>query len=234
MHITKKNTVLIADDDSVIREAAHVLFEREGLAVLEAATGEEALASFYDDVDLVILDVTMPGMSGYEVCEQLRARSNVPILFLSAKSQDADMAMGFSSGGDDFLVKPFSNAELLARAKALLRRYKVYQGYDASQVDPIIEWRGIRVDDERKEVWKAGRMIALPEKSYQILRLMLLHHGKIFSPQELYEIIWEAPYLSSTSNTVMVHIRKLREKIEDDPQKPEIVTTVWGQGYRID
>lgn len=230
----KTDTVLFVDDDIEIREIAHVLLESEGLTVIEAADGESALAAFSADIDLVILDIMLPGISGYQVCQSLREQSNVPILFLTAKSQDDDLTMGFSSGGDDYLTKPFSYTELMARVKGLLRRYKVYKGDDRSVSSRFIEWRGIKLDCDRNDVWKMGKEIVLTEKSYQILRLLLIHRGKIFSAQNLYESVWEEPYFASSSNTVMVHIRKIREKIEDDPQAPKILITVWGKGYRIE
>ena len=226
--------ILVVDDEEEIRHVVKVLLESEGFTVTEAASGEEALARFTADTDLVILDVKMPGISGYRVCLRLRERWNVPILFLTAKTQESDLTMGYSSGGDDYLAKPFSYPELMARVKALLRRYQVYKGKIDSGVDQYTEWRGLRLNCERNEVWMAGRQLNLTEKEYRLLRLMLLHHGKIFSAQNLYESVWEEPYFAPSSNTVMVHIRKLREKVEADPQNPELIKTVWGKGYRIE
>lgn len=226
--------ILVVDDEEEIRHVLRVLLESDGFEVTEAASGEEALARFTPDTDLVILDVTMPGISGYQVCLCLRERWNVPILFLTARSQDSDLTMGYSSGGDDYLSKPFSYPELMARVKGLLRRYHVYKGKADSVVEQYAEWRGLRISCERNEAWRDGRQLNLTEKEYQLLRLMLLHHGKIFSAQNLYESIWGEPYFAPSSNTVMVHIRKLREKVEDDPQRPELVKTVWGKGYRIE
>ena len=226
--------ILMVDDEEEIRHVVKVLLESEGFTVTEAASGEEALALFTPDTDLVILDVKMPGISGYRVCLRLRERWNVPILFLTAKTQESDLTMGYSSGGDDYLAKPFSYPELMARVKALLRRYQVYKGKIDSGVDQYTEWRGLRLNCERNEVWMAGRQLNLTEKEYRLLRLMLLHHGKIFSAQNLYESVWEEPYFAPSSNTVMVHIRKLREKVEADPQNPELIKTVWGKGYRIE
>lgn len=234
MQATTPNTILLVDDDAEIREIARVLLESEGFRVIEAVDGENALTAFSADIDLVILDIMMPGISGYQVCRSLREQSNVPILFLTAKSQDGDLTMGFSSGGDDYLSKPFSYTELLARVKGLLRRYKIYKGDNRSEISRFIEWRGIKLDCERNDVWKAEKEIILTEKAYQILRLLLIHRGKIFSAQNLYESVWEEPYYAPSSNTVMVHIRKLREKIEDNPEDPKILKTVWGKGYRIE
>ena len=227
-------SILVVDDEAEIRHVLRVLLESEGFSVTEAASGEEALARFTPDTDLVILDVRMPGISGYQVCLRLRERWNVPILFLTAKTQDSDLTMGFSAGGDDYLAKPFSYPELMARVKGLLRRYHVYKGKPDEENDPYIERHGLRLNCARNEVWQAGRELNLTEKEYRLLRLMLLHRGKLFSAQNLYESVWEEPYLPASSNTVMVHIRKLREKVEPDPQNPELIKTVWGKGYRIE
>lgn len=181
MGLSTQSTILLVDDDLEIREIARVLLESEGFSVVEAADGEATLSMFSSDIDLVILDVMMPGISGYQVCRHLREQSNIPILFLTAKNQDMDLTMGFSSGGDDYISKPFSYTELLARVKGLLRRYKVYKGDVRSEASRIIEWRGIKLDCERNEVWKGGKEINLTEKAYQILKLLLIHRGKIFS-----------------------------------------------------
>ncbi len=234
MEPDRRSLILLVDDDEEIRQIARVLLQNEGYHVLEAADGQQALDVFSDDVDLVILDVLMPGMDGYQVCIRLRQRSNVPILFLTAKSQDADLTYGFASGGDDYLSKPFSYAELIARVKGLLRRYKVYKGDARDKDDRFIEWRDIRLDREQNNVRVRGREVGLTETAYQILRLLMLHQGQTISAQAIYESVWEAPYFASTSNTVMVHIRRLREKIEVDPQNPRILKTVWGKGYRIE
>ena len=230
----KRAHILMVDDEEEIRHVVRILLESEGFAVTEAASGEEALARFTPDTDLVILDVAMPGISGYQVCLRLRERWNVPVLFLTAKTQDSDLTMGYSAGGDDYLAKPFSYPELLARVKGLLRRYHVYKGKVDSSVDQYAEWRGLRLNCARNEVWRCDRQLNLTEKEYRLLRLLMLHRGKLFSAQNLYESVWEEPYFAPSSNTVMVHIRKLREKVEDDPKNPQLIKTVWGKGYRLE
>lgn len=226
--------IMIVDDDSEIREIVCVLLESEGFTTLEAADGETALSVFSDDVDLVILDIMMAGMSGYQVCLKMREQSNVPILFLTAKNKDSDLTLGFSSGGDDYLAKPFSYAELLARVKGLLRRYQTYRGKGNIDNETPLEWRGIILYQDRNDVCKDGEELNLTDKEYQILRLLLTYRGRLFSAQNLFESIWEEPFYYSSSNTVMVHIRRLREKIEEDPQEPTLLKTVWGKGYRIE
>ena len=227
--------ILIVDDDAEIREVLRVLLTSENFEVDQAAGGEEALAYLEEHdggVDLVILDVMMEGISGYHVCLQLREQWNVPVLFLTAKSQESDLTMGYSSGGDDYLVKPFSYPELLARVKGLLRRYQVYKG-KPEEAREEAEWCGLRLNLRSNLVWRNDREIDLTETEYRILRLLLQNQGKIFSLQNLYESAWQEPYFASSGNTVMVHIRRLREKVEDDPKHPEFIKTIWGKGYRI-
>lgn len=232
--MTSAATILIVDDEPEIREIVRVLLQSEGYRLLEAASGEEALRLVTPETDLVILDVMMPGISGYRTCLKLREACNAPILFLTAKSQDSDLTMGYSAGGDDYLVKPFSYPELVARVKGLLRRYQVYKGKETTGESRYAQWRGIRLDCDRNEVFQDGVELNLTNLEYQLLRLMLMHRGKLFSAHNLYESVWGEPYLATSSNTVLVHIRRLREKIEADPRKPSLLVTVWGKGYRIE
>lgn len=226
--------ILIVDDDQEIRELLRLLLESDGYEVSEASNGVKELAQFQDDTDLVILDVMMPEMSGYMVCNKLREQSNVPVLFLTAKGLDSDLITGFSSGGDDYLTKPFSSAELLARVKGLLRRYHEYKGKGtADDEDGYLRHAGIRLHRQFNEVFVNEQEVNLTEIEYQILRLMLQHTGKIFSAQNLYESVWNEPYFAISANTIMVHIKKLRAKVEEDPQNPKLIKTVWGKGYRI-
>ena len=185
----------------------------------------------------MILDIMMPGMSGLRTCEEIRKRSNVPVLFLTAKSQESDKLIGLMAGGDDYLSKPFSYAELLGRVKALLRRYQVYRGKTEKQeeeTEKYLELSGIRINEEFNEVYVNGEEKELSNIEYQMLLLMMKHPRKIFSAQNLYESIWNEPYFYTCNSTVMVHIRKLRVKIEKDPQKPEYIKTEWGKGYKFD
>lgn len=231
----EKTRIMVVDDDQEIREVISVLLSNEDFDVIEAGSGEEALKQLTASVDLIILDVMMPGVSGYQVSRMIRESSNVPILFLTARSQSSDLVMGYSSGGDDYLAKPFSYPELIARVKGLLRRYKVYQGKKVPErKSEYIEWGGLRVDCCRNVAWKSGKELDLTSTEYRILRLLLTHPGQIFSAQNIYESVWEEHFLSSDSNSVMVFIRRLRDKIEDDPRHPAHLVTVWGKGYRIE
>ncbi|MBR3238262.1 MAG: response regulator transcription factor [Oscillospiraceae bacterium] len=229
---TKK--ILYADDDPEIREALRLLLSCEGYETVEAANGEEVLRLLDDSVDLVILDVMMPGMNGYTACAEIRKRSAVPVLFLTAKSQDSDMTMGFSAGGDDYLVKPFSYNELINRVKAMLRRYYIY-GAKASEQKRLIRCCGnIEIDPDQCLVLQDGKEVPLTDLEYRILLLMASHPRKIFSAQNIYESIWNEPYFYTSNNLVMVHIRNIRRKLGDDPQNSHTIRTVWGKGYRIE
>ena len=227
--------ILLAEDDQDIREGVRILLESESYAVTEADSGEAGLRLLTGDTDLVILDVMMPGMSGLKTCEEIRKTSYVPILFLTAKAQESDKLIGLMAGGDDYLAKPFSYAELLGRVKALLRRYQVYRGKaGAGRTDRYLEAAGLRVNLDFNQVFADGEEKELSTIEYKLLLLMMQHPRRIFSAQQLYESIWEEPYFYTCSNTVMVHISKLRAKIEQDPQKPRRIATVWGKGYRFE
>lgn len=229
--------ILIIEDDADIREGVRILLESEGYSVIEAEEGNAGLQELSEDIGLVILDVMMPGMSGIRVCEEIRKQSFVPILFLTAKAQESDKLLGLMAGGDDYLTKPFSYAELLGRVKAQVRRYTVYtapvQEEKKQKPDYIINGR-IRIDTRFNEVCINGKQVELTEIEYHMLLLMMQNKGKIFSAQNLYESIWNEPYFYNCNGTVMVHIRKLRVKIEPNAQEPVYIKTIWGKGYRFE
>ena len=233
----EKETVLIVEDDADIREGVRILLESENYNVREAANGMDGIKALDEDTDLVILDIMMPGISGLRTCEEIRKVSNVPVLFLTAKAQESDKLIGLMAGGDDYLSKPFSYAELLGRVKALLRRYNVYRGRtDRTQENEneYLESGNIRIHKVYNEVFVKGKLTELSNIEYRILLLMMQHPGRIFSAQNLYESVWEEPYFYSCNGTIMVHIRKLRVKVEDDPKNPKYIQTVWGKGYKFD
>ena len=232
--MAENKKILIADDDPDIREVVRILLESEGFQVIEAVDGDDAALKISPEIDLYILDVMMPGKSGYQVCREIRLSSASPVLFLTAKSQDGDKSMGFSSGGDDYLVKPFSYTELTARVKAMIRRYFVY-GAKAEEIrEETISIRELFINLDECEVKVDGRDVVLTDIEYRMLLLMAQNRRKVFSAQNLYEEIWNEPYFYSCNNTIMVHIRNLRRKIEPDPENPSFIKTVWGKGYRID
>lgn len=240
--------ILIVDDNPEIREVVNILLAGEGYQVEEASNGTQALDKIKENsYDLVILDVMMPQMNGYQTCMEIRKNNNTPILFLSARSQVEDKTLGFSSGGDDYLPKPFSFQELLSRVKALIRRYQVYQGKEAAKgsqegsrpreakgEEQVISLPGIQIYGQQERVLADGKELDLTDLEFAILYLLASHRGQIFSARHLYESVWEEEYYYGASNTVMVHIRNLRGKIEQDPHNPRIIKNVWGKGYRCE
>ena len=230
--------ILVVDDNPEIREIITILLSGEGYGVKEAKDGADALTKLEScPFDLIILDIMMPGMNGYETCKEIRNTSNAPILFLSARTTDSDKILGFYSGGDDYLAKPFSYSELIGRARALIRRYQIYQGKEYSAPDKsskLLSCRELTVDIARGQAFKNGVPLELTSTEYEMLKLLLSHRGQIFSAQRLYEAVWNEPYYYGANNTVMVHIRNLRQKIEPDPKNPSWIKTAWGKGYHCD
>lgn len=231
-----KLKILVVDDESRMRKLVKDFLVKRNFEVLEAENGADAIDVFFSkkDIALVILDVMMPKMDGFKACRQIREVTNAPILFLTAKTMDQDKALGFSSGGDDYLAKPFSYNELIARVKALLRRYCIYKGKEEPQEGDQIIMHDLIISRNSNQVKKKEEAVNLTEMEYQILLLLADHPKKIFSNQELYEAIWKGPYMYSANNTIMVHIRNLRKKLGVDPQNPVYIKTVWGKGYRFD
>ena len=236
--LQEKTKILIVEDDADIREGIRILLESEGYAVAEAENGTVALAILDDTFSLVVLDVMMPGISGLKVCEEIRKVSYVPVLFLTAKSGESDKLIGLMAGGDDYLSKPFSYAEFLGRIKALLRRYQIYNQSAAnakpSTGESVIQIGDIVINQAFNEVTVAGREVLLTNIEYQLLLLLMQTPGRIYSAQNLYEHVWNEPFRYASSSTVMVHIRKIRAKIEKNPDEPEHIKTVWGRGYRFE
>jgi two-component system, OmpR family, response regulator len=229
--------ILVADDNAEIREIIRILLNNEGYEVIEAMDGNDVLEKFDSTIDLIILDIMMPNMNGYQTCLKVREISNVPILFLTAKGLDSDKTLGFSSGADDYLSKPFSYSELTARVKALLRRYQVYKGKDAitkpdQQDDLVVDGVILRASQGTVEI--DGKEIELTDIEFNILNTLMQNPKQIFSASDLYEKVWNEPYFYSANNTIMVHIRNLRKKIEKDPANPAFVKTIWGKGYRFE
>ena len=232
-----KTKIMIIEDDEDIREGIRILLESEGFDVTEADCNKKGLELLDSSFSLVILDIMMSGMSGLKTCEEIRKTSVVPVLFLTAKSTESDKLIGLMVGGDDYLSKPFSYAELLGRVKALLRRYHVYgskntNSYDVQ--DSVIKIGNISISENFNEVTVDGKEIDLTDLEYRILLLLMKYPRKIFSAQNLYESVWQEEYMYTSNSTVMVHIRKLRAKIESKPDAPDHIKTVWGKGYRFE
>ena len=223
--------ILIVDDDPDIRKVLSLLL-KDSYFVAEAADGAEAVSYLRanPDTDLVVREGMMPGMDGLETCEKLREFSNAPVLFLTAKSAERDRVAAYQSGGDDFLSKPFSQAELLAKVSSLLRRYRQYRGKPAS----TLSLEGLELDLAGRAVKVGGRPVTLTDTEYAILEYLVQNRGKVVTAAELYEAVWGEKFLSGSGNTVMVHVLNVRRKIEENPSKPRILRTVWGRGYQID
>ncbi len=227
-----KIKILVADDDADIREVLEILLKAEGFDVIMAADGKEALDLVDDSVDLIILDVAMPEKNGFQVCNELRTVSMAPVLFLTAKALESDKAIGFSAGGDDYLVKPFSNSELVYRVKALLRRCYQYQSMHREKKN-IYQTGNIILDDNTKSVTVDHIPIILTPIEYDILCLMMRYPNKVFSVQNLYESVWNQDYTYLDNNTIVVHVSNLRKKIEKDPKNPQHLKSMWGRGYYV-
>ena len=230
------SSILVVDDNPEIREIIQVLLGGEGYLVETAGTGVKALEMLVlREYDLIILDIMMPGLDGYQTCRKIREESNAPILFLSARTKDSDKTLGFSSGGDDYLAKPFSYNELINRAKALIRRYQVYKGKE-EKVEEFkhFSYKNLVVNEESKSVYSDGELLELTDTEYAILLLLLKNRHQIFSAERLYEAVWKENFYYGAENTVMVHIRNLRRKVEQDSKNPMIIKTSWGKGYYCD
>lgn len=225
------NKILIADDDYEIRQILEILLTGEGYEVVTAENGNEAVEKVDDTIDLVVLDVDMPGKSGFIAGMEIRKKSFVPLLFLTAYSQDSDKTMGYSVGGDDYVTKPFSNSELLLKIKALLRRYQVYQPQAMTRTSTI-EIQGLSVDTETQTVVCEGKSIGLTHTEYKILELLITNRKKIFSIEHIYNSVWQEEAVADSA--VMVHVKNLRKKIEADTRNPKYIKTAWGKGYYID
>ena len=225
--------VLIVDDEQDIRTLLNIYLKRLGYDVVEAADGVEAVETVRadKDIDLIVMDIMMPKLSGTEACQQIREFSSIPVLFLTAKTKEPDQNEAYDVGGDDFLAKPFTQSEFNRKVNALIRRYKVYRG--KSETDPKNISVG-NIDSFKRIVIKNGEVIKLTDKEYALLFFLVEHRGKPWSLEALYENIWQEKYLPSSSNTVMVHILRLRQKIEDNSAQPEIIRTIYGKGYQVD
>jgi len=234
-----KETVLIVDDEKEIRDLIDIYLKGEGYKTLKAEDGEEALEVLSnDEVDLIILDVMMPKLNGIEACLKIREEREMPIIMLSAKSEDIDKILGLNTGADDYLTKPFNPLELVARVKSQLRRYRRFsdkaKGGQVEEVkDSLLEIEDIIINLDTHEVFKDGELIKFTPIEFDILVLLSKNRGKVFSIENIYSSVWKQEFMQS-DNTVMVHIRKIREKIEEDSRNPKFIKTVWGVGYKID
>ena len=226
------DTILICDDESDIRRILNIYLSGEGYRILEAEDGQQALALMErESVQLVLMDVMMPVMDGVEATRKLRETSSVPVILLTAKSEDADKILGLNIGADDYITKPFNPLEVIARVRAQLRRAS--WGAPAEDEPGLLRCGGLAMDDNAKRVTADGEEISLTPTEYDILKLLMERPGHVLSSAELYRSVWnEAP--QGAENVVPVHIRHLREKLEIDPAKPRYIKVVWGKGYKLE
>lgn len=224
--------ILVCDDEKDIVSALKIYLTADGYQVFEAYNGKEAIEVIErEEIHLVLMDVMMPVMDGITAMVKLRQISNVPVILLTAKSEDTDKILGLTVGADDYVTKPFNPVEVQARVKSQIRRYMQLGGGSIKQENLVIG--GIELDDRTKEVTLDGEKIALTRTEYEILKLLMEHSGQVFSPNQIYESVWkDNPY--GTENTVAVHIRHLREKVEINPAEPRYLKVVWGRGYKME
>ncbi|HWO97525.1 MAG TPA: response regulator transcription factor [Bacillus sp. (in: firmicutes)] len=224
--------VLVVDDEKEIRDAIEIYLKNEGITVLKAKDGVEAIEKLHDHVvHLIILDVMMPRLDGISTTFKIREEKNIPIIILSAKSEDTDKILGLQVGADDYVTKPFNPLELVARVKSQLRRYVSLGTYEG--IEKVIDLNGLTLNQSAKEVTVHGDAVKLTPIEYKIVELLMTNAGRVFSINEIYERVWKEPGYNA-ENTVAVHIRKIREKIEIDPKNPRYLKVVWGIGYKME
>ena len=228
--------ILVTDDERDIRQVLKLLLENSGYEVVEASDGAMAVDIIMEDssIDLCIMDVMMPVLDGVEAAACIRRYSSVPILFLTAKSLESDKEIAYDSGGDDYIVKPYSARELLRKVEALTRRYTSYSAKDLSKNDGIRLAGGVVIDILKREVTKNGLSVDLRDKEIDVLIYLAKHRGQVVSLEDLYVGVWGEMPLASAGNNITVHILNLRKKLEDNPSMPKLIRTVWGKGYQID
>ncbi|KAA0546083.1 response regulator transcription factor [Bacillus sp. BGMRC 2118] len=225
-------SVLVVDDDKEIRDAIEIYLKNEGIKVIKAKDGIEAIELLHEhEIHLILLDVMMPRLDGIATTFRIRESKNIPIIILSAKSEDTDKILGLQVGADDYITKPFNPMELLARVKSQLRRYVSLGTYEAKE--KVIDLNGLTLDQAAKEVKVHGEIVKLTPIEYKIVELLMLHAGRVFSIDDIYERVWKEQSYNA-ENTVAVHIRKIREKIEIDPKNPRYLKVVWGIGYKME
>lgn len=226
--------VLVVDDDKEIANAIDKLLTMEGYEVLKAYNGMEALdALIFNNVQLILLDVMMPKLDGLSTTLKIREKKNIPIIILSAKSEDSDKILGLSMGADDYVTKPFNPQELVARVKSQLRRYMDLGDMGNIKRDSQVVVSGLCLNKDEKQLLVDGAPVKLTPTEYKIMELLMTNVGVVFSAEQIYERVWEEPAYS-VENTVMVHIRRIREKIEINPKEPKYLKVVWGIGYKIE
>lgn len=232
--VMKMYNILVCDDDKAIVEAIEIYLSQEGYHILKAYDGEQALKILEtEEVHLLVLDVMMPRLDGIRATLKIREKHSIPIIILSAKSEDVDKILGLNVGADDYVTKPFNPLELVARVKSQLRRYTQLGGTAKKESEHVYEVGGLQINDDLKEVTVDGEKVKLTPIEYNILLLLMKNQGRVFSIDQIYESIWNEEAIGA-DNTVAVHIRHIREKIEINPKDPRYLKVVWGVGYKIE
>ncbi|EJL25631.1 response regulator transcription factor [Brevibacillus sp. BC25] len=227
-----KYQVLVVDDEEEIRDAIEIYLKNESMTVFKASNGLEALDVLErEEIQLILMDIMMPKMDGMTATFQIRQKKNIPIIMLSAKSEDTDKILGLNIGADDYVTKPFNPLELIARVKSQLRRFTNLGS--AQMTEDEIQVRGLTLNKSTKNVAIDGNEVRLTATEYKILELLMENKGRVFSIEEIYERVWREPYMNA-ENTVAVHVRRIREKIEINPKEPKYLKVVWGIGYKIE
>lgn len=223
--------ILVVEDEETLAEAISFLLSKEGFEVEIAEDGPAAITAFEKNgADLILLDLMLPGLSGTEVCRQIRAKSSVPIIMLTAKDSEIDKVVGLEIGADDYVTKPYSSRELIARIRAVLRRGEIG---DATVVEGVLSVGPIRLDSDRHVISVNGEQVALPLKEFELLEYMMRNSGRVLTRMQLIDRVWGSDYVGDTK-TLDVHIKRLRAKIEKDPANPEMIQTVRGMGYKLE
>ena len=230
----EKFNVLVVDDEKEIRDAIDIYLRGEGINVIKAGDGFEALEILdKEDIHLVVLDIMMPKLDGMRTCLKIRESRNIPIILLSAKSEDSDKILGLNIGADDYVTKPFLPLEMVARVKAQLRRYKRYNT-GADTEDNVLTYSGLVLNIKTHECFLNEKPLSLTPTEFSILTILCQRKGEVVSAEELFHQIWGDEYFSKSNNTITVHIRHLREKMGDSFESPKYIKTVWGCGYKIE
>jgi two-component system response regulator RegX3 len=223
--------ILVVEDEETLAEAISFLLSKEGFDVSVAATGPEAIEAFdKSGADLILLDLMLPGLSGTEVCRQIRSKSSVPIIMLTAKDSEIDKVVGLELGADDYVTKPYSSRELIARIRAVLRRGEIQ---DAGGDESTLEVGPVRMDTDRHIITVNGQQVAIPLKEFELLEFLMRNAGRVLTRVQLIDRVWGSDYVGDTK-TLDVHIKRLRAKIEKDPANPEYIQTVRGMGYKME
>ena len=224
--------VLLVEDEKLIRQFIVEYFQKQGEEVIEASDGYEGLSLLDDSFDLVLLDIMMPGVDGFSLCEEIRKKYNFPIIFVTAKVENIDKINGFAIGADDYVTKPFEPLELVARVKAQIRRYKNYNKVEENE--EVIDFRNIVINNNSHEFYFKDKKILLTPIEFSIMWYLCKNRGTTVKTEDLFMEVWKEKYYEKDNNTIMVHIRHLREKMNDIGREPKYIKTIWGVGYKIE